>query len=183
MTLPELITTMAILAFVLSGILAVFVGGLRATTDMNERFQAQQNARLALVSMRKDVRTACTESVPVGGMSVTFNEPDPVNGCSSPSQVTWCVSSSNGLAPFGLYRQTGSSCSWSTGVSKASQLTTTTSSGTATVFAAASIGVSGTRPQLTVTLPVDANLSSSQTVKQGLYILGDTMTLRNAAVQ
>jgi len=181
MTLPELLTAMAILGFVLSGVLAVYVGGLRATTDLNERFQAQQNARLALVSMRTDIRAACSESVATGGMSVTLNEPDPTNGCGSPTQDTWCVSSSTGTAPYGLYRQTGGSCAWSTGVQKASQLTT--KNGTVTIFAAASVGVTGTRPQLAVTLPVDANLSSSQAANQGLYTLSDTMTLRNAAVQ
>ncbi|HET8752642.1 MAG TPA: prepilin-type N-terminal cleavage/methylation domain-containing protein, partial [Gaiellaceae bacterium] len=54
MTLPELLTTMAILSVVMAGILTMFVGGLNATTDMNERFQAQQNARLALSAMRTD---------------------------------------------------------------------------------------------------------------------------------
>jgi len=97
------------------------------------------------------------------------------------SQVTWCASSSTNAAPYGLYRQTGGTCLWSTGVQKAGQLTT--KGGTVTIFAAAGVGVSGTRKQLAVTLPVDANLSSSQTSNQGLYTLSDTMTLRNAAVQ
>jgi prepilin-type N-terminal cleavage/methylation domain-containing protein len=174
MTIPELLTAMAILAFVLSGVLAVYVGGLRATTDMNERFQAQQNARLALTSMRSDTRSACSESVPAGGMSVTFSEPNVTTGCSSgTTQVTWCVSSSTGNAPFGLYRQSGASCSWSTGVKKAGQLTT--KNGTVTVFVP--VAVASTKPQLSVTLPVDANLANSQ----GVYTLADTMTLRNTS--
>lgn len=172
MTIPELLTAMSILAIVITGILVVFVGGLNATTDMNERFQAQQNARLALTSMRSDARSACSESVPAGNMSVTFTEPSTTTGCSSgTSQVTWCVSSSTGSAPFGLYRQTGASCSWSTGVKKSDQLTT--KSGTVTIFVP--VAVAGTHPQIAVTLPVDANLSNSK----GVYTLSDTMTLRN----
>ena len=40
MTLIELLTTMAILGFVMSGIVGVFVSGLHAEVDMNQRFQA-----------------------------------------------------------------------------------------------------------------------------------------------
>ena len=35
MTIPELLTAMSMLAFVVTGILVVFVGGLNATTQMN----------------------------------------------------------------------------------------------------------------------------------------------------
>src|SRR5262249_58448365 len=114
MTIPELLTSMAILAFVLTGIMAVFVGGLNATTDMNQRFQAQQDARLALTSLRKEAGSACSESVAAGGASVTLAIPDAVNFCASSTQVTWCASSASGTAPFGLYRQTGTTCSSST---------------------------------------------------------------------
>jgi len=172
-TLIELVTTMAILGFVLSGIIAVSVSGLHAQTDMNLRFQAQQNARVALTGMRNDIRTACQESVPADGMSVTLTY-----ACGgTTSQVTWCASSSSGSAPYGLYRQAGAVCSYSTGVQRADQITTTDKSGNpVTIFAP--LVVSGSHPQLQVTLPVDANLANTQ----GLYTLTDTMTLRNAAV-
>jgi prepilin-type N-terminal cleavage/methylation domain-containing protein len=185
MTMPELLTAMAILAFVMTGVLAMFIGGLHATTNMDEEFQAQQNARLALTSMRNDVRTACQESVPAGGKSVnlTFCAAD-----GTTSQVTWCVSSSTGVAPYGLYRLSGAGiCGWSGGVAngakRATQIVTKTKTGgVVTVFAVPAVGTNS-RPQLTVTLPVDANLATSQNVSQGLYTLTDTMTLRNAAVQ
>lgn len=170
MTIVELLTAMSILAFVMTGILAVFVGGLHATTDMNERFQAQQNARLALTALRTEAGSACSESVAADHSSVTLAIPDPSLGCSSATQVTWCASSSNGLLPFGLYRQSGGSCLWSTGVLKAGSLTTNA------VFSA--VTASGQRPQLQVTFPVDANLASTK----GTYTLGDAITLRNASV-
>ena len=170
MTIVELLTAMSILAFVMTGILTVFVGGLHATTDMNERFQAQQDARLALTTLRNEAGSACSESVASDHSSVTLAIPDPALGCSSTTQVTWCAASSNGVAPFGLYRQSGGSCAPSTGVNKAGSLTTNA------VFTA--VTASQQRPQLQVSFPVDANLASTK----GTYTLGDTITLRNAAV-
>jgi Tfp pilus assembly protein PilW len=178
MTLPELLTAMTILAFVISGILAVYVGGIHATDDMNERFVAQQNARLALSSLRNEVGSACSESVAAGGASVTLsisNVPAGsaanTNGCTSPTQVTWCAASSSGAAPFGLYRQTGAACGASTGVQRARSLTTNTN-----VFVA--LTASGQRPKLQVTFPVDANLSTTK----GTYRLTNTITLLNGTV-
>ena len=85
---------------------------------MDQRFQAQQNARLALTSIRHDIRTSCVApqvySTPssgtplasgVSGAKVVF-----ASACSAgvaTSNVTWCADSSTGAAPFGLYRQTG----------------------------------------------------------------------------
>lgn len=170
MTIPELLTSMTILAFVLTGIMAVFVGGLNATTDMNQRFQAQQDARLALTSLRNQVGSACSQSVPVGGASVTLAIPDATTGCSGSTQVTWCAASASGAAPFGLYRQTGATCAAATGVKRAGSLTTSA------VFAA--VTASGQRPRLQVTIPVDANLRNTA----GTYTLNDLITLRNASV-
>ena len=175
MTLPELLTAMAILGFVLTGILAVFVGGLRATTDMNERFQAQQSARLALTSMRKDIRSACSAAVgavtgQATGSLVALTEPDVSAGCGSTSQVTWCVDSTNHAAPFTLYRQTGANCAYNNGTSRAGSLTSNVVFGCSTAATA--------RPQVVVTLPVDANLANTS----GKYTLSDTITIRNAQV-
>jgi type II secretory pathway pseudopilin PulG len=171
MTMPELLTAMTILAFVISGILAVYVGGLRATNDMNERFQAQQNARLALSSMRTEVGSSCSVSVPAGGASVTLGLWDSTNNvCSTTNLVSWCATSTSGVAPFGLYRQTGSTCTAATGVKRAGSLTTTA------VFT--KVTASGTRPELQVNIPVDANLRQTS----GTYTLKDLITLRNASV-
>lgn len=171
MTLPELLTAMSILAVVLTGILVVFVGGLNATTNMNERFQAQQNGRLALSSLRYEVGFACSETVTASQTTLLLPDATTHSCTGSTNQVTWCASSSNGVAPFGLYRQTGSTCAAATGVSRAGSLTTNA------IFSSPTCAV-GTRPQLGVTLPVDANLNSAA----GTYTLSDTITLRNAAV-
>ena len=173
MTLIELLTTMTILAFVLSGIVVMFVSGLHSEVDMNQRFQAQQDARLALSSLRTEVSSACSVSVAGGGASTTLVLPnsDPSQACTTgTTQVTWCAASTSGSAPFGLYRQTGATCGASTGVQRAGSLTTTA------VFAAVCPAGTTIHPQLAVTFPVDANLTNST----GSYTLSDTLTARNA---
>lgn len=178
MTLIEMVTTMAILGIVLSGIVAMFSSGLHAEVDMDQRFQAQQNARLALVGIRNDTRAAClAPTIGGSGASVTLSY-----GCSSgvaSSWVTWCASSSTGVAPFGLYRQTGQTCAYNNGVKKAEALTCATAGGSCASAVFAYTATSGMRPQLVVTLPVDANLTNGNV---GSYNLGDTITLRNAPV-
>jgi prepilin-type N-terminal cleavage/methylation domain-containing protein len=176
MTIPELLTTMAILGFVITAILGFFVGSLNATTGMNERFQAQQNARLALTSMRNDIRFACSSTI--GAVPGTPARPSGsmvTLGCvnSDPAvTVTWCVDSSTGSAPFTLYRQTGSSCAYNNGTPRVNSLTSNVVFSLPTCTAGVVV-----RPQLLVTLPVDANLASAA----GTYTLSDRITLRNAA--
>jgi prepilin-type N-terminal cleavage/methylation domain-containing protein len=173
MTLPELLTTMSILAVVVTGILVVFVGGLNATTGMNARFQAQQDARLALSGLRYEVGFACSAAAAVDQKSVLLLLPDATTQvCSgSANQVTWCADSANGLQPYGLYRQTGTTCTSSTGVKKAGSLNTNLVFSNPTCTA-------GTRPRLSVSLPVNANLGTSTQA----YQLSDTITVRNASV-
>lgn len=184
MTLPELLTTMAILGVVLTGILGVSISGLHATTDMNQRFQAQQDGRLALTKMRNDVETSCSAAVvTLNGATVaagtagdTFTVDDScytVNGVAG-TQVTWCATSANGSAPFTLYRQVGATCTASAGVKQAQNLTTKADF--------TSVITTGKHPQLTVNLPLDANLRANRAANEDLYTLNDTMMLRNAAV-
>jgi prepilin-type N-terminal cleavage/methylation domain-containing protein len=180
MTLPELLTTMAILGVVLTAIVGVSISGLRATTDLNQRFQAQQDGRLALTKMRNDVETSCsaavvklngtTVSAGTAGDTVTLDDSCINNG----TQVTWCATSSNGSAPFTLYRQVGSTCAANTGVLEAQDLTTKADF--------TSVITSGYHPQLTVNLPLDANLRPGRPANADLYTLNDTMMLRNAAI-
>jgi type II secretory pathway pseudopilin PulG len=179
-TLIEMITTMAMLSFVMAAVAALFVSGLHAQTDMDQRFQAQQNARLALTSMRSDVRNSCVAPQVYSTPASTTPLASGVYGakvvlasaCSAgaaTSNVTWCADSASGSAPFGLYRQTGTACAYSTGTKRADQLKTNT------VFALST--VSGRRPMLALSFPVDANLSTTN----GVYTLSDTVMARNSA--
>ena len=171
MTLIELLTSMAVLALVLTAVLAMFTTGLGAETDMNTRFQSQQNARIALSDMRDDIGGACSSSVPAGNASVTLTEPSSFGSCSaSTSSVTWCADSASGSAPFTLYRQAAATCGSSTGVAKVGSLTTNA------LFTPTC--TAGLRRQLAVTLPVNANLNNAHS----LYTLGDTIMMRNSSV-
>jgi Tfp pilus assembly protein PilW len=182
MTLIELLWTLGILAFVLSAIIAVFVSGLHSEFDMNQRFQAQQEARLALQTMRTDLRTACTETV---SSTVATSDTVLLGFCSNStttwsstpvSYTTWCARSEGGTpVHYGLFREnandpSGCATPAGTGIREADWLTT------ASVFTP--VVVSGTRPELTVSVPVDAYPKNTT----GVYTLADTILLRNAAV-
>ena len=180
-TFVEMITTMAMLSFVMAAVAALFVSGLHAQTDMDQRFQAQQNARLALTSIRSDIRNSCmapqvystpasTTVLAAGVYGAKVVLASACSGGAATSNVTWCADSASGAAPFGLYRQaTGTACAYSTGVKRADQLKTNA------VFALST--TSGRRPQLALSFPVAANLSSTN----GVYTLGDTVMARNSA--
>ena len=116
---------------------------------------------------------ACSTAAAVDQRSVQLLLPDATtHACSgSTNQVKWCADSANGLQPFGLYRQVGTSCSASTGALRAGSLNTNLVFSNPTCTA-------GTRPRLSVALPVNANIGPSTQV----YRLSDTITDRNASV-
>ena len=57
-SLVELLVTMVILSVVVGGLTTVFISGSSAQVRLNERFQAQQNARMALDRLRVDIHCA-----------------------------------------------------------------------------------------------------------------------------
>ena len=179
-TFIEMLTVMAMLGFVMAAVATLFVAGLHAQTDMDQRFQAQQNARLALTLMRSNIRNSCVAPQVYATPASTTPLASGVFGakvvlasaCSAgvaTSNVVWCADSSTGAAPFGLYKQTGTTCAYNNGVQRAAQLKTNA------VFALST--TSGRRPQLAVSFPVDANLSTTN----GVYTLSDTVMARNSA--
>ena len=179
MTLVELLTTMSILGIVMTGILVMFTSGLRAETDMNNRFQAQQNARLALSSLRNEIGSACSVSVPPANSGAVLQLGEGCNNGVSSITVYWCAASTTGAAPFGLYRSTAATCSATSGVKRADLLKcagTDPATGCTGVFAKTTSAT--TRPTVTVTFPVEANLTNNHS----LYTLTDTITARNAGV-
>jgi prepilin-type N-terminal cleavage/methylation domain-containing protein len=129
-TLVELIVVVAILGIVLGGITTVFVSGSRAELQVNNRFQAQEAARLGLAAIRQDVHTACAAEIrTVSGKAQLFlsvpivdratnppTAPDATAQCGTVSaniaQIIWCTG--NGVASsskFALYRSTTGACS------------------------------------------------------------------------
>ena len=124
-TLIELVVTMALLGVVLSAVTAVFLSGSHAELNLNTRFRAQEAARVALTTLRKDARNACVANV-VAGTSVTFatakvdqTQTPPIDATTACGKtagtnltmVTWCVlASPTAINQYALYRNTASTC-------------------------------------------------------------------------
>lgn len=84
-SLVELLTTMAMLGIVLAALTVIFTSGLRAQVNANQTVESQQNARLAVERLRRDVHcasavTGITPGTP--GTSITLALPA---ACPSPS--------------------------------------------------------------------------------------------------
>ncbi|MDQ1726659.1 MAG: hypothetical protein QOK14_704 [Frankiaceae bacterium] len=113
-SLVEMVVVMAILSVVLGGVVSLFTSGIRAASDQNQRIQAQQETRLALNKLRRDVRGSCTISTPATyntwASSVTLYSW--IDGCvSGTNAVTWCTSASG--STYVLYRTVATSCTGS----------------------------------------------------------------------
>lgn len=190
-TLIELITTLAILGIVLSGVVVMFVAGMGSEAAMNERFQAQEQARTALATLRNEVRNACgyynagiapglagqpmtPTQVTLGYCGHTSSDLNAVQ-----SRVTWCVVAGGGQ--YGLFRQNGSSCSAATGANRADRLisTATTCPPSSPPCPPNVFGITfntgDARPRLTVALDVDVNPRTSG----ARYHLDDSIAFRN----
>ena len=111
-SLIELLIVVSILTVILGGVVALFVQGLNSESDQNRRFQAQQDARLAMDKMRREIHAACT----ISGASSSYNTAlstvtlyfSTDNCASGANSVTWCTTGSAGR--YGLYRVAGTSC-------------------------------------------------------------------------
>jgi type II secretory pathway pseudopilin PulG len=102
-SLVEMLMVMVMLAFVLTGIIALYISGVRTTANLTASFQAQTALHLGLDKMRKDVHLACSESAQ-SATSVTLADPP----CDGTNNVTWCTQGSGNA--YSLYRVSGSTC-------------------------------------------------------------------------
>jgi prepilin-type N-terminal cleavage/methylation domain-containing protein len=106
-SMVELLIVMLILGTVLAGLTTVFVGGSNAEIRLNERFQAQQQARLALDRIRSDIHCASAAQQQTIGTytgSLKLAETSCYAYATTPT-VSWCpvqVTSSR----YQLYRST-----------------------------------------------------------------------------
>ena len=120
-TLTEMLVVLVILLVVLAGMTTLFTSASNSQVDQTNRVEAQRNARLALDSVRREIRCASAVTA-VSASSLTITLP---GYCQKPATTTaapftWCVV--GGSAPYALWRYGGSSCS-GTGVKKAESLT------------------------------------------------------------
>jgi prepilin-type N-terminal cleavage/methylation domain-containing protein len=172
-TLVEMLTVVAIMGVVLTGITTLFVQGSNAEVDMNGRFQSQQEARLAVDRIRRDAH--CASSVALSGASAVRNGVTyyPTMTQTLPSAcgttVTWCTVSVGAAGNrFRLYRQSGATCGTS-GLRLADYLI----AGTVFAYTAQS---SQTLARLTVDIPVNRRPAKSQET----YELKTDIALRNS---
>ena len=165
-TLTETVAVLAILSTVLTALMTLFVSGIRAEADMNRRFQAQQQTRVALAKLRREVRCASGVGTTPTSSQVTLNLGAYCPTAAGATQATWCTVS---VAPqrYRLFRKPGAACDAS-GVKQADYLTS------GAVFSYET--VSGNRPRLLVSLSADLEPSNPS----GTYLLQDAITLRNS---
>jgi prepilin-type N-terminal cleavage/methylation domain-containing protein len=162
-TLVELVTVMAILGLVLAGLATMFQTGIRAEVRASRDFQAQQNARLALDRMRRELHCANAISAPNGTAvgTVTVTLPDPCPGVDT--TVTYATQSV-ASGRWQLMRTAGAGSP----VAVADYLTT---SDPFTYY----IPATGTLGRLRVDLPVNLNPADASTE----WRLQDDIVLRN----
>ena len=164
-SLIELVMVMAILSTVLGGLTALFLSASRSELSLNNRFQAQLNAALALSKLRTDVHCASTITPTGAASSITLTQPTQCSG--GGGQVSWCTVASG--STYDLYRKTGATCD-ATGIQEAESLTVSN------VFTFTAQVAATSLAKLHVDLPVNV---SSKTLDQ--YELIDDLVLRNSS--
>jgi prepilin-type N-terminal cleavage/methylation domain-containing protein len=167
-TLVEMLTVMVVLGVVVTSLTSVFVSASNSETDMNNRFQAQLTARLALDKIRREVHCAGVITPTGAASSVTLTLAPSCTPQGSTS-ITWCTRS-GGTNRYALYRVVGASC---TGGTKLADYLTASSVFNYTGQSATSLA------KLHVDFPV--NVKPSKTVES--YELIDDIVLRNSIRQ
>jgi prepilin-type N-terminal cleavage/methylation domain-containing protein len=181
-SLFELLVTMVILTIVVTGLTTTFVSASRAQVDMNRRFQAQEQGRLALNQLRRELH--CASAVTdVSGVALASTStysairiavPSYCKTATATGFATWCTA---GSGPWALYRvdHAVTSCSSGTGARKVADYLTTQQPFSQPVPQA---GVGTQLPTLHVALSVNIKGTGSAA---GTSTLTDDIALRNAA--
>jgi len=174
-SLVELLVTMVILSVVVGGLTTVFISGSGAQIRLNERFQAQQNARMALDRLRVDIHCASAAQAQTINTypGIKLNE----SSCySSTPTVSYCVIQTT-ASPlrYGLYRATGTGSTDCT-ATDATRVLVADSLTSSSVFTTAAI------PQYslqTVGIDIKVGVDSASTTKNA-YELTDSIVARNS---
>lgn len=164
-TLIELMTVLVIFGTVMGALVSLFVAATESEVQSNRRFQAQQNARLGLDKLRREVHCASSATVTNGGAHVTLNLPN--STCRGYPQVSWCAVGSG--TRYALHRALGATCT-SAGTKFVDYLT----SGALFTYAGATTTVLS---RLTVRFPVNTKPSEGEEA----YTIEDQLTLRNSS--
>jgi prepilin-type N-terminal cleavage/methylation domain-containing protein len=173
-SLIEMLITLSIMGIVMGSLTTVFVSASNAELDMNNRFQAQLGARIALDKMRREVHCGSVATPAGSSSSVTLTLP---SYCKTGSgSITWCTRNVS-TNRYALYRVVGSTCTG--GVKWADYLvptsTATACSGALCIFSYTAQSTSSLA-KLHVDFPV--NIKPSRSVE--MYELQDDIVLRNS---
>ena len=173
-SLIEMLIVLSIMSVVMGALTTVFVQASNSELDMNNRFQAQQESRLALDKMRREVHCGSVATPAGSSSSVTLTLPA---YCKTGSgSITWCTRNVS-TNRYALYRVVGVTCSG--GVKWADYLVPTSSatvcSGTLCIFTYQAQSTSSLA-KLHVDFPV--NVKPLKSVD--LYELADDIVLRNS---
>lgn len=174
-SLIEMLVVMAIMGIVMTSLTTVFVQASNSETDMNNRFQAQLTAKLALDKMRREVHCASVATPTGSSSSVTITLP---SYCKTGSgSITWCTRSV-ATNRYALYRVVGATCTG--GIKWADYLAPSAGasvcSGALCIFNYTAQSTSSLA-KLAVDFPV--NVKPSKTVD--MYELKDDLVLRNSS--
>jgi prepilin-type N-terminal cleavage/methylation domain-containing protein len=172
-SLIEMLTVMVIMGVVMTGLTTLFVQGSNAEVDMNRRFQAQQEARVALDKLRREIHCAKAASTSPGSAAASAVTLDLPGQCPTAvggalTSVTWCTVSVSANR-YRLFRKVATTCD-STGVRWADYLTVQN------VFDYKTQSTTALS-KLKVLLTVDAKASDATPG----YSLCDQMVLRNSS--
>lgn len=166
-TLMEMLTALAIFGTVAGALTQLFVSATTAEVQSNRRFQAQQQARLALDVMRNQVHCASVATVSDAGATVKLDLP---SQCKGQPNTTWCaLAVGAGTTRYALYMKAGTTCS-ATGSTKYADYLTSN------VLFSYNSATPASLAKLTVTFPVNTKPS----VGNEKYTLQDSLTMRNS---
>jgi type II secretory pathway pseudopilin PulG len=183
-TLIEAIAVMVLMSILLAPIITSFVTTMSAQARQANVATAQEQARLALERMRKDIHCAHSAGAPLanasGGTTLILNETNASGVAECPgllaqnaSSVQWCtvpVSTNH----YQLFREDDPSveCSGSQSTFQVDYLTQ------GSVWTVPGCVETGAYPTVNVSLSIDVSPGTSS---EGKYNLGDQIALRNAS--
>jgi prepilin-type N-terminal cleavage/methylation domain-containing protein len=171
-SLVELLTVVVIMGIVIGAMTSLFVNASNGELQMNRRFQAQESARLAMDTLRREVHCASDVSPSGSSSSVVLTIPSQCPTAHGFTSIRWCVLAPPGALAgrYALYRSTAATCTTSNGVQWADYLITQS---IFTFTQQSSQSLAG----LAVALIVNAKPGSTH----GTFHLSDTIVLRNSS--
>jgi len=166
-TLAELLVSMSIMGFVMGAVVVLFTSGSTAEAQLNLRFQAQSEARIALEVLRRDVHNACSATV-TGGTQVTLYTIDSALVAYPCTVVgsTWCTSGTG--TRFTLHRNAGAATCSGSAQARADYITA------GSVFSV--LTAAGELPKVAI----DITVNREPAITRFGYRLDDAIALRNA---